>query len=134
MQKKYEDLGRAYKEKSRKLLQIQEMYDRARRQTELGQMHAAASDNVQSYFQNPKLKECDRAKTTRPPAPGLFEQQVQVRQPSDVEPNKFSHLGHQGFDQQTIIMRQGEGETLQGRYPANEGAWRRPLFSSHGTF
>lgn len=37
MRQRNEDLGRAYKEKSRKLLQTQELYDRAKREAELRQ-------------------------------------------------------------------------------------------------
>ncbi len=48
--KKSEGLAQAYKEKSRKLLQTQEMYDRLKRQVEMGHIQRAASDAVDSRF------------------------------------------------------------------------------------
>ncbi|KAM0282725.1 hypothetical protein ACHAQH_002923 [Verticillium albo-atrum] len=57
VRRKYEELGQAYKEKSRKLLQTQELYDRVKRKAEMGQMQAAACDAVDSHLQMHALPE-----------------------------------------------------------------------------
>ncbi|KAK1596268.1 E3 ubiquitin-protein ligase CCNB1IP1, partial [Colletotrichum navitas] len=46
--RKHEELAYAYQEKSRKLTQIQELYDRVKRKADLGQMEAAAIDAIES--------------------------------------------------------------------------------------
>ena len=48
--KKSEDLAKAYKEKSRKLQQTQELYDRLKGRVETGHIQRAASDAVDSRF------------------------------------------------------------------------------------
>ncbi|KAI5923650.1 hypothetical protein F4810DRAFT_668281 [Camillea tinctor] len=48
LQKKNEELSHAYKEKNRKLLQTQELYDKLKRKAMLGQMQDAAKDAVDS--------------------------------------------------------------------------------------
>ena len=49
--RKNEELGQAYKEKNRKLLQTQELYDKLKRKAMLGQMQDAASEAVDSTIQ-----------------------------------------------------------------------------------
>ncbi|KAL9945091.1 hypothetical protein ACHAP0_000037 [Verticillium nonalfalfae] len=51
MRRKYDELGQAFKDKSRRLLQTQELYDRVKRRAEMGQMQAAACDAVDSHLQ-----------------------------------------------------------------------------------
>lgn len=46
LRKKNEELSQAYKEKSRKLLNTQELYDKLKRRLMLGQIQDAASDAV----------------------------------------------------------------------------------------
>lgn len=46
LQKKNEELSHAFKEKSRKLLQTQELYDKLKRKAMMGQMQDAAEDAV----------------------------------------------------------------------------------------
>lgn len=46
LQKKNEELSQAYKEKNRKLLNTQELYDKLKRRLMLGQIQDAASDAV----------------------------------------------------------------------------------------
>ncbi|KAM4055672.1 zinc-RING finger domain-containing protein [Hirsutella rhossiliensis] len=48
MRRKNEELAQAYRDKSRKLLQTQELYDKAKRKAEMGQIQRAASDAVDS--------------------------------------------------------------------------------------
>ncbi|KAF5018855.1 hypothetical protein F66182_9147 [Fusarium sp. NRRL 66182] len=51
LRRKNEELSQAYKEKSRKVLQLQELYDKVKRKAELGQIQRAASDAVDSTLQ-----------------------------------------------------------------------------------
>ena len=48
MRRKNEELALAYREKSRKLLQTQELYDKVKRKTEMDHIKRAASDAVDS--------------------------------------------------------------------------------------
>jgi E3 ubiquitin-protein ligase CCNP1IP1 len=48
LRKKYEELLRTCKEKNRKLLQTQELYDKLKRKAMLGQVQDAAEDAVES--------------------------------------------------------------------------------------
>ncbi|KAI1499405.1 hypothetical protein F5X99DRAFT_430784 [Biscogniauxia marginata] len=52
LQKKNDELAHAYKEKNRKLLQTQELYDKLKRKAMLGQIQDAAKDAVDSTLQN----------------------------------------------------------------------------------
>ena len=49
--RKNEELAQAFKEKSRKLLQTQELYDKLKRKAMLGQMQDAASEAIDSTIQ-----------------------------------------------------------------------------------
>ncbi|KAL2754556.1 hypothetical protein ACRALDRAFT_209918 [Sodiomyces alcalophilus JCM 7366] len=96
MRQKNEDLGRAYKEKSRKLLQTQELYDRAKREAELRQIQAAAAacgdagpHHHASAFQG------TRAGLVPGPGPGLFEQQAQqAHQAHQTHQTRQTHHTH----------------------------------------
>ncbi|KAI1383602.1 uncharacterized protein F4822DRAFT_434715 [Hypoxylon trugodes] len=48
LRRKYDELSQAYKEKNRKLLQVQELYDKLKRKAMLGQLQDAAEDAVDS--------------------------------------------------------------------------------------
>ncbi|KAH7035672.1 uncharacterized protein B0I36DRAFT_239910 [Microdochium trichocladiopsis] len=48
LQKKNEEIAQAYKDKTRKLLQIQELYDKLKQKTMLGQVQGAAEDAADS--------------------------------------------------------------------------------------
>ncbi|POR37416.1 Uncharacterized protein TPAR_02398 [Tolypocladium paradoxum] len=48
MRRKNEELAQAYRDKSRKLLQTQELYDKVKRKAEMGHIQRAASDAVDS--------------------------------------------------------------------------------------
>ncbi|KAI5861664.1 hypothetical protein GGS23DRAFT_606208 [Durotheca rogersii] len=53
LRRKNEELTQAYKEKNRKLLQTQELYDKLKRKAMLGQMQDAAEDAVDSTLHGP---------------------------------------------------------------------------------
>jgi E3 ubiquitin-protein ligase CCNP1IP1 len=48
LRKKHDDLAQAYREKNKKLLQTQELYDKLKRKAMLGQIQDAAEDAVDS--------------------------------------------------------------------------------------
>lgn len=48
LRRKYEELSQSYREKSRRLLQTQELYDKVKRKAEMGHIQRAASDAVDS--------------------------------------------------------------------------------------
>ncbi|KAF6811381.1 E3 ubiquitin-protein ligase CCNB1IP1 [Colletotrichum plurivorum] len=51
LRRKYEELGLSYKDKCRRFAQLQELHNKVKRKAELVQMEAAASDTVDSSFQ-----------------------------------------------------------------------------------
>lgn len=51
LQRKNDELAQAYKDKSRKLLQAQELYDRVKKKAEMSQMQQAASDAIDMTIQ-----------------------------------------------------------------------------------
>ncbi|KAF2968242.1 hypothetical protein GQX73_g5346 [Xylaria multiplex] len=55
LRKKYEELLQTCKEKNRKLLQTQELYDKLKRKAMLGQVQDAAEDAVESTLQAPLI-------------------------------------------------------------------------------
>ncbi|RGP66402.1 e3 ubiquitin- ligase ccnb1ip1 [Fusarium longipes] len=55
LRRKHEEVSQAFKEKSRKVLQLQELYDKVKRRAELGQIQRAASDAVDHTLQAAQL-------------------------------------------------------------------------------
>ncbi|KAK0388738.1 hypothetical protein NLU13_4981 [Sarocladium strictum] len=55
LRRKNDELVQAYKDKSRKLLQTQELYDKAKRKAEIGLIQQAASEAVDSTLKNAPL-------------------------------------------------------------------------------
>ncbi|KAL2683057.1 hypothetical protein Neosp_007520 [[Neocosmospora] mangrovei] len=53
LRRKNEEIGQAFKEKSRKVLQLQELYDKVKRRAELGQIRKAASAAVDLTLETP---------------------------------------------------------------------------------
>lgn len=51
LRRKNEDISQAFREKSRKVLQLQELYDKVKRKAELSQIQKAASNAVDSTFE-----------------------------------------------------------------------------------
>ncbi|KAI0173343.1 hypothetical protein GGR52DRAFT_590485 [Hypoxylon sp. FL1284] len=68
IRRKYDEMTQAYKEKNRKYLQIQELYDKLKRKAMLGQMQNAAEDAADSTlhgsFENPQQFEGGSHNTT----------------------------------------------------------------------
>lgn len=56
LRRKHEEISQAYKETSRKVLQLQELYDKVKRRAELGQIQRAASDAVDHTLQAAQLE------------------------------------------------------------------------------
>lgn len=85
LRNKNEELSQAFREKSRKHLQIQEMFDKMKRRSMLGHVQNAASDAVEHSIQasvaaNRYVDSVDQ--TQRPPPPPLFTVQQQPNQGS----------------------------------------------------
>ncbi|RSM07961.1 hypothetical protein CEP52_004932 [Fusarium oligoseptatum] len=57
LQRKNDEIGQALKEKSRKVLQLQELYDKVKRKAELGQIQKAASDAVEITLEASQLNQ-----------------------------------------------------------------------------
>lgn len=53
LRRKNEEIGQAFKEKARKVLQLQELYDKVKRRAELGQIRQAASDAIDLTLEVP---------------------------------------------------------------------------------
>ncbi|RNJ58415.1 hypothetical protein D7B24_004684 [Verticillium nonalfalfae] len=77
MRRKYDELGQAFKDKSRRLLQTQELYDRVKRRAEMGQMQAAACDAVDSHLQ---MNVFSDTRDKGSPRQGQYEQQADFSQ------------------------------------------------------
>lgn len=80
LRNKNEELSHAFREKSRKHLQTQEMFDKMKRRSMLGHVQNAASDAVEHSIQasvaaNRYVDSVDQ--TQRPPPPPLFTSQPQ---------------------------------------------------------
>ncbi|RMJ14662.1 hypothetical protein CDV36_005660 [Fusarium kuroshium] len=57
LQRKNDEISQALKEKSRKVLQLQELYDKVKRKAELGQIQKAASDAVEITLEASQLNQ-----------------------------------------------------------------------------
>ncbi|KAI1070851.1 hypothetical protein LB507_007044 [Fusarium sp. FIESC RH6] len=66
LRRKHEEVSQAYKEKSRKVLQLQELYDKVKRRAELGQIQKAASDAVDHTLQATQLDQGYAGNMTAP--------------------------------------------------------------------
>ena len=70
LRRKNEELAQAYKEKNRKLLQTQELYDKLKRKAMLGHIQDAASDAVDTTLQGAS------SYAARQPDRGVYEHQI----------------------------------------------------------
>lgn len=70
LRRKYEELAQAYKEKNRKLLQTQELYDKLKRKAMLGHIQDAASDAVDTTLQGASSNAGQQAER------GVYEHQI----------------------------------------------------------
>ncbi|KAI1369324.1 hypothetical protein F5Y08DRAFT_352079 [Xylaria arbuscula] len=106
LRKKYEELLQTCKEKNKKLLQTQELYDKLKRKAMLGQVQDAAEDAVESSLQIPSLEN------------GAESQEMPYFQPRDTFygqstsiHEKLPAIGAHGYSQPTI-----------GSWPRTSGA------------
>lgn len=76
LRRKNEELTQAYKEKNRKLLQTQELYDKLKRKAMLGQIQDAASDAVDTTLQNAAASGTSYADQIE--SQGLYEHQMET--------------------------------------------------------
>ena len=118
LRRKHEELGQAFREKSRKQLQTQELYDKLKRRAMLGQVQNAASDAVDHTIQ--ASVEASR-----------FVDRV-GNQNQRVPPPLFSNSQSGGMQHPQILPGNGSNVAPQiGRSVSSDGAW--PGFSSHET-
>jgi len=95
LKQKHEDLIQAYREKSRKALQAQEMLDRSKRNEMLGQVQTAASDAVEESIEASvmanRLSKRGGQPNQRPPQPSRFpEPQSGSMQHTGIVPSNLS--------------------------------------------
>jgi E3 ubiquitin-protein ligase CCNP1IP1 len=93
LRRKNEEIMQAYREKSRKYLQTQELYDKLKRRAMLGQVQIAASDAVDHTIQASVTanrfvnRVGNQNQRPQPPPPPLF---------SDQQSNGMQHSGQGG--------------------------------------
>lgn len=121
MRRKYDELAQAYREKGRKLLQTQELYDRVKRKGELGQMQAAASYEVETQLGIPTL---ERQSPQDAPGRGFYEQQASAVGLGVGARQSFQHQSPPGMPPPAP---RGFSVTSNG-----EGTWRRPAIPTGG--
>ena len=97
LRRKNEELIQAFREKSRKQLQTQELYDKLKRRAMLGQVQNAASDAVDHTIQESVAANrfVDRVgdQGQRPPQPPLFSnQQIGATQHPQVAPQNGANM------------------------------------------
>ena len=98
---KNEELIQAFREKSRKHLQTQELYDKLKRRAMLGQVQNAASDAVDHTIQasvtaNRYVDRLDE-QTQRPPQPPLFADQQSTSLQNQGAPGIGRSMGPPSF-------------------------------------
>ncbi|KAK3182077.1 hypothetical protein K4F52_006642 [Lecanicillium sp. MT-2017a] len=105
--KKSEELAKAYKEKSRKLVQTQESYDRLKRRVEMGHIQRAASDAVDSRI---------HAK----PADGSHS--IDLLQPNGQQHQQHQHQQHQPYPAAPQLQVNRPGAPDNSRFQANNSS------------
>ncbi|ROT38714.1 hypothetical protein SODALDRAFT_399644 [Sodiomyces alkalinus F11] len=127
-----QDLGRAYKEKSHKLLETQELFDRTKREAELRQIQAAACGDARSHGSHHHGPVFQGTRTGL--APGLFEQQApqvqQAQQSLAAEPPRFDENMRRGLDATNQRLAHARG--LSPRYSINAAVYGRGPVPSRG--
>jgi E3 ubiquitin-protein ligase CCNP1IP1 len=110
IRKKYDELLQTYREKNRKLLQTQELYDKLKRKAMLGQVQDAAEDAVESTLQIPSISN-NRV--------GSESQDLPYFQSRDAFHGQYASGNH---EQQRGI---GAYTQPQANIPAHAGSWPR---------
>lgn len=114
LRRKYDELAQAYKDKNRKLLQAQELYDKLKRKAMLGQIQDAASDAVDTTLQGGPGASMGAHTADRFDTQGGYEQQFGTPMRPSHHPERLDLSG--------IVP-------LQPRIAAQnlrEGSWARP--------
>jgi E3 ubiquitin-protein ligase CCNP1IP1 len=107
LRRKNEELAQAYKDKSRKLLQTQELYDKAKRKAEMGFIQRAALDAVDSTLSHDCTSQAGDTSTA--PCNGLQSGMLPPKLPS-----RFDNAS-----MNTGVQRAGNHQTQGG------GTWGR---------
>ncbi|EGX95785.1 hypothetical protein CCM_00439 [Cordyceps militaris CM01] len=110
-----EDLSKAYKEKSRQLLQTQELHDKLRHTVEMGHIQRAATDAIDSRFQQQQQQQQQSSRHFAPPQPVSY---------SGVNPRPGSVVGFRGYRTAADPEQASDGGT-RGLMNKNSGPWRR---------
>jgi len=106
VQRKYEELSNAYKEKSRKMLQTQELYDKLKQRAMLEEVQNAASDAV-DY-------------TTRAPTnPNRFSDRGETQSQVPLQPSHFSDTQRNGMQNVGVSAGNGNGNGNINMAPPN---------------
>ncbi|KAL7814302.1 hypothetical protein V8C44DRAFT_326332 [Trichoderma aethiopicum] len=119
LQRKNDELAEAFKDKSRKLFQTQELYTKVKRKAELGRIERAASDAVDSSLRSV-------------PPPVMNNQEAHPFLPPQFhDPNERSYPSGHGlrFDATAFVPGLSGLNTQQH---APEGQWPRKRTPSHG--
>ncbi len=109
--KKNEELSKAYKEKNRQLLQTQELHDKLRHTVEMGHIQRAATDAIDSRFQQQQS-----SRHFAPPQPAPY---------SNANPRPGSVAGFRGYGAPVDPERVSEGGIRGGLMDTGPGSWRR---------
>lgn len=128
LRRKHEELIQVYREKSRKHLQTQELYDKLKRRSLLGQVQTAASDAVDhtilaSVAANKYVDTIDE-QNQRPPQVPLFNQQ-----PGSMQ-NQGTH--DVGRSMGPPAFRSGNGDNGWAGFSSQESVQRKALSLSLG--
>jgi len=119
LRRKNEELVQAFREKSRKQLQTQELYDKLKRRTMLGQVQTAASDAVDHTIQ---------ASVTA----NRFMDRVGDQNPRAPQASIFTGLQSNGIQVPGMIKASGTSmPPPAGRNGTGDGTWTR--FGNHGS-
>ncbi|KAM3478104.1 hypothetical protein MY5147_002391 [Beauveria neobassiana] len=113
--RKNEELSKAYKEKSRQLLQTQELHDKLRHTVEMGHIQRAATDAIDSRFQQ------QQQQTSRhfPPQHSAPYNSAHTR--------PGSGAGFRGYGLAVDQERAADGGIRGGLMDTGAGPWRREL-------
>jgi E3 ubiquitin-protein ligase CCNP1IP1 len=125
LRRKNEELIQSFREKNRKQLQTQELYDKLKRRAMLGQVQDAASDAVYHTIQASVAANrfVDRVgnQNQRPPQPPLFpNQQTGGKQRPHTIPENWSNVGAQ-------MGRSDNGDGNRAGFSSQESVHRRIL-------
>lgn len=113
LRRKNEELAHAYKEKNKKLMQTQELYDKLKRKAMMGQMQHAAEDAVDSNIHSATGLSSASDLNGNDPSSTLYREPRQVYQQSDIRQNDGQ-----------------ERNNMYSSHPTNQSnarAWERPM-------